>query len=66
VVSSNIHSEIGPRWQPGELAHNESKIALNRGKIRARLIGLTQRQRVVGAIGEAGHITACRFIYDYS
>jgi hypothetical protein len=35
---------------PGELAHNELKVAFNRGEIRAGLIGLTQRQRVVGLI----------------
>ena len=45
------------RRQPSELAHNEFKVALNRGEIRACLIGLAQRQRVVGLVSKAGHIT---------
>ena len=31
-------TKIGARRQPGELAHNELKVALNRGEIRAGLI----------------------------
>jgi len=49
VQRSSI-TKIGARRQPGELAHNELKVAFNRGEIRAGLIGLTQRQRVVELI----------------
>jgi hypothetical protein len=37
VQRSSI-TKIGARRQPGELAHNELKVALNRGEIRAGLI----------------------------
>jgi hypothetical protein len=39
---------------PRELAHNELKIALNRGEIGAHLIGLPERQTVLGIVGKPG------------
>jgi hypothetical protein len=41
----------------GRAGLNELQVALNRGEIRAGLIDLTQRQRVVGLVSKAGHIT---------
>jgi hypothetical protein len=40
---------------PRKLGDNELKIALNRGEIRAHLIGLPELQTVFGIVGKPGH-----------
>jgi hypothetical protein len=50
VDSNNIRQRQARVGTRASWLINELKVALNRGEIRARLIGLAQRQRVVGII----------------
>ena len=52
ISNSMSHARSGT---PRELGHNELKSALNRGEIRAHLIGLPELQTVFGIVGKPGH-----------
>jgi hypothetical protein len=60
--SSNIRlSHARPR-HPRELAHNELKIALNRGEIKAQPIGQPERQTVLGIVASPGITRGSRLL----
>jgi hypothetical protein len=53
--NENYAAEPRAIGHPRELGHNELKSALNRGEIRAHLIGLPELQTVFRIVGKPEH-----------